>query len=237
MLRAYGQDTWFWLGDRDLATHLLRSQWLRAGRTPTEVAAALSAALGVSARLLPMCDEPVATRVHTPDGELEFQEYFVRRRQADTVLGVRFQGIETASVPEGVGEALARADLLIFCPSNPIVSIGPILAVPGVRAALAAASSPKVAVSPIVGGRALKGPADRMLASLGHEVSALGIARIYAGLLDGMVIDTVDSDQRAAIERLGMRVCVTGTVMHDESDRRRLAAQVLEFGKSLHAGR
>jgi LPPG:FO 2-phospho-L-lactate transferase len=106
-----------------------------------------------------------------------------------------------------------------------------------VRAALAAASSPKVAVSPIVGGRALKGPADRMLASLGHEVSALGIARIYAGLLDGMVIDTVDSDQRAAIERLGMRVCVTGTVMHDESDRRRLAAQVLEFGKSLHAGR
>jgi LPPG:FO 2-phospho-L-lactate transferase len=234
MLRRYGQETWFWLGDRDLATHVLRTQWLREGRTPTAVAEALATALEVRARLLPMCDEPVATRVLTPEGEHDFQVYFVQRRQQDTVTGVRFDGVQEARVPRGVCDAIARAEAIVFCPSNPIVSIGPILAVPGMRAALAATPAPKVAVSPIVGGKALKGPADRMLASLGHEVSALGVARLYAGLVDGMVIDAVDADLRSEIERLGMRVCITDTVMLGDEGRRRLAHEVLEFAALLH---
>jgi LPPG:FO 2-phospho-L-lactate transferase len=233
MLGQYGQETWFWLGDHDLATHLLRTQWLRAGHTPTEVAARLTSALNVRARLLPMCDQPVATHVLTPEGELAFQVYFVQRRQADTVLGVRFEGSEAARLPDGVRGAITEADAIVLCPSNPIVSIGPILAVPGMRAALEAARAPKVAVSPIVGGRALKGPADRMLASLGHEVSALGVAGLYAGMIDGIVIDKVDADQRSAIEHLGMRVYVTDTVMRDERDRQRLAGEVLDFATGL----
>lgn len=236
MLGRYGQETWFWLGDRDLATHLLRTQWLAQGRTPSEVAAALTRALRVPARLLPMCDEPVATQIVTPEGTLEFQDYFVRRHQRDTVLGVRFAGIEAARVPDGVARAVAAAEAIVVCPSNPLVSIGPILAVPGMRAAVEEARAPKVGISPIVGGKALKGPADTMLASLGHEVSALGVARLYAGLLDGFVIDAADADQREAIERLGMRVCVTDTVMRDEAGRQRLGSAVLEFAAGLRAG-
>ena len=233
MLRRYGQDTWFWLGDRDLATHILRTHWLSTGSTPTQVAAALAHSLGVGARVLPMCDEPVATRLRTPVGDLEFQEYFVRRRQSDVVLGVRFDGVEEARVPVGVADAIARADSVILCPSNPIVSIGPILAVPGMRDTLRGAHAPKVAVSPIVGGRALRGPADRMLESLGYDVSARGVAQLYAGLVDGMVIDAVDTEERDAIEALGMRVCVTNTIMHNDDDRRRLASEVLSFAGAL----
>jgi LPPG:FO 2-phospho-L-lactate transferase len=233
MLGRYGQEIWFTLGDRDLATHLLRTQWLRAGRTPTEVAAELVRALHIRARLLPMCDEPVATRLMTPAGELDFQDYFVRRRQADRVVGVRFAGIEAARLPAGVARTVAKADAIVVCPSNPFVSIGPILSVPGMRAALTGARAPKVAVSPIVGGKALKGPAEGMLASLGHDVSALGVAHLYAGLLDGIVIDEADADQRDAIETLGMRVLVTDAVMRDEAGRRRLGTEVLAFAAAL----
>lgn len=235
MLACYGEDTWFKLGDRDLATHVLRTARLRAGESLTTITADLSAALGIRSAILPMCDEPVATVLDTPDGQLEFQEYFVRRHQRDEVLGMRLRGIEDARPTDAVLESLAGADLVVFCPSNPVVSIGPILALPGMSEALTSSPVPRVAVSPIVGGRALKGPADRMLASLGHEVSPTGVARMYEGLVDGMVIDEVDEAERGGIEALGMRVLATAAIMRDAPDRARLAREVVDFGAGLVA--
>lgn len=213
MLARYGEDTWFLLGDRDLATHVLRTARLSAGETLTTVTGALSGSLGVRSAVLPMSDEEVSTVLKTPAGILEFQEYFVRRGQRDEVLGVELRGVGEARPTDAVLEVLAAADVVVFCPSNPIVSVGPILALPGMREALASSSAPKVAVSPIVGGRALKGPADRMMSSLGHEVSAAGVAAIYEGLVDGMVIDRVDVEERAGVEALGMQVLATDSVM------------------------
>jgi LPPG:FO 2-phospho-L-lactate transferase len=234
-LSGYGEDAWFKLGDKDLATHVLRTQKLRAGETLTGLTAGLARALGVPGGIFPMCDEKVSTVLKTPAGLLEFQEYFVRRRQRDEVLGVDLGGIEDARPTEAVLEAVSGADVIVFCPSNPVVSLGPILSVPGMREALAAAPAPKVAVSPIVGGKALKGPADRMLQSLGHEVSSAGVAALYEGILDGMVVDRADEGQRGDIERLGMRVLATDAVMHHPPDRERLAREVLEFGAGLGA--
>jgi LPPG:FO 2-phospho-L-lactate transferase len=233
MLARYGEDTWFRLGDRDLATHVLRAARLRAGEPLTSITADLSGTLGVRSAILPVSDEPVATILDTPDGPLEFQEYFVRRGQKDEVLGIELRGIEDARPTDAVTGALGAADLVVLCPSNPVVSIGPILAVPGMREALEASRAPGVAVSPIVGGRALKGPADRMLASMGHEVSAAGVAMMYQGLVEGMVIDRVDEEERSGIEALGMRVLATGAIMRDAPDRARLAREVLEFGAGL----
>ncbi|CAN5722413.1 2-phospho-L-lactate transferase [soil metagenome] len=235
MLGHYGEDTWFKLGDRDLATHVLRTAQLYSGGSLTEITAKLAASLGVKTSLLPMCDEPVSTLVHTPDGPLEFQDYFVRRCQRDEVLGINLRGIEGSRISSAVSEALAEAEVVVLCPSNPIVSIGPILSVPGMTEALSASSAPKVAVSPIVGGRALKGPADRMMDSLGHEVSAAGVSRMYEGLVDGMVVDREDAEEEDDIVALGMEVLVTDSVMRDEEDRERLAREVLEFGAALGA--
>ena len=233
MLARYGEDTWFKLGDHDLATHVLRTARLRAGATLTTITDALSVSLGVRSVVLPMSDEKVSTVLKTPTGLLEFQEYFVRRGQRDEVLGVELRGIEEARPTDAVLEALVAADMVVFCPSNPVVSVGPILALAGMREVLAASSAPKVAVSPIVGGRALKGPADRMLASLGHEVSAAGVAAMYEGLVDGMVVDRVDGGERAGIEALRMRALVTDSVMRGVADRARLAREVVEFGTGL----
>ncbi len=233
MISAYGEDTWFRLGDRDLATHILRTKRLRAGARPTEVVAGLAAALGVKSAVLPMCDEPVTTVLKVPEGLLEFQEYFVRRGQKDEVLGVELRGIENARIPAEVSEAISRAEAIILCPSNPVVSIGPILAVPGMRELLASSPVSKVAVSPIVGGRALKGPADRMLRSLGHEVSATGVARMYEGTVDGFVVDRLDGEEEARISALGMSVLTTDAVMRDGPDRERLAREVLNFCSEL----
>jgi len=235
MLARYGEKVWFKLGDKDLATHVLRTSRLRSGETLTRITAGLSGALGVESVVLPMSDDPVSTILETPEGRLEFQEYFVRRGQRDEVLGIRLRGIEEARPTEGVLAAIGGADAIVFCPSNPVVSVGPILAMPGMRETLASSSAPKVAVSPIVGGRALKGPADRMLASLGHEVSATGVARMYEGLVDGMVVDRIDEDERAGIEALGMRVLATESVMRDAEDRARLASETLEFGAGMVA--
>ncbi len=237
-LAAYGEETWFRLGDRDLATHIVRTARLRGGLRPTEVALGLQAALGIAARILPMTDEPVRTELLADDGWLEFQEYFVHRHQAPTVHDVRFLGIEAARPTREVLDALAAAELVAIAPSNPIVSIGPILAVPGFRAALAetrARGVPVVAVSGIVAGRALKGPADRMLASLGHEASALGVARILAGLVDGFILDTEDRDLAPAVEALGPRALVTDTIMVDDAARARVADALLGFGAALGA--
>jgi LPPG:FO 2-phospho-L-lactate transferase len=223
MLGRYGEDTWFKLGDRDLATHVLRTARLLSGETLTEVTGALSGALGVESVVLPMSDDPVSTVIEIPEGRLEFQEYFVRRGQRD------------ARPTDEVLAAIPRADAIVICPSNPVVSVGPILALPGMREALASSRAPKVAVSPIVGRRALKGPADKMLLSLGHEVAATGVAAMYSGLVNGMVVDTVDEGERAAIEDIGMRVLVTDSVMRGAGDRARLASETLEFGAGMVA--
>ena len=237
LLKRYGAEDWFLVGDLDFATHIRRSELLRAGQTLTAVTAALARGLGLRAALLPMCDEPVATVVETPDGPLPFQDYFVRRRHEDPVNAVHFAGIERATVPAGVVAALREAEAIVLCPSNPIVSLGPILAVPGLRALLRDAPGVKVAVSPLVGGRALKGPADRMLAGLGYDVSSLGVARLYQDLLDGFVLDATDAALAPEVAALGMRALVTQTIMGDADDRRRLAAEVLAFARELRRGR
>lgn len=236
MLGRYGREVWFQIGDRDFATHLARTERLRSGASLSAVTAELGAALGIRAAILPMCDEPVATRVVTPEGTLDFQEYFVHRHQSDTVTGVVFRGIDRARAPEPAVRALESATAVVFCPSNPIVSIGPILAVPGVRERIAGHGVPRVAVSPIVGGRALRGPADRMLESLGHEVSAYGVAALYRGLIDGIVIDEIDAALAPRIEALGMRALVAPTVMGDVADRSALAARVIEFCERIGRG-
>ncbi len=239
-LERLGEPTWFRLGDRDLATHLLRTEQLRIGRRPTEVALDLQRRFGIGPRILPMSDSPVRTVVDTDTGRLEFQEYFVRLRQEPTVLAVHFEGIEAARPTPEVEAAIDGAELVVLAPSNPIVSIGPILAVPGLRDLLVArraAGVPIVGVSPIVAGRALKGPADRMLASLGHEVSAAGVAAVYGQLLTGFVIDAVDGALAPKIEALGLQVLVTDTIMTDDPARARLGGAVLDFGRALASGR
>jgi LPPG:FO 2-phospho-L-lactate transferase len=237
MLSRYGRDPWFKIGDRDFATHVARTERLRAGRRLSDVTAELVAALGVRAAILPMCDERVATHVVTPGGTLEFQEYFVHRHHEDPVSQVVFRGIEAARMAPRARQAIEQADAIVFCPSNPIVSIGPILAVPGLRAAIAARAVPRVAVSPIVGGRALRGPADRMLLGLGHEVSAYGVATLYRGLADVMVVDEIDVALAPRIEDLGMRCVVAPTVMANVADRERLAARILDIGLGRTAER
>jgi len=232
LLKRYGAEDWFLIGDLDFATHIRRTQLLGAGQSLTEVTAALARGLGVRAALLPMCDEPVASIVETPDGPLAFQDYFVRRRHQDPVSAISFDGVAAATVPAEVAAALAAADAIVLCPSNPIVSIGPILAVPGFRELLTRVPGPKVAVSPIIGGRVLKGPADQMLAGLGHDVSSLGVARLYQDFLDGLVLDEEDAALAPEIEALGMRVLVTRTIMGGADDRRRLADEVLAFAET-----
>ena len=229
-LAALGDDAWFRLGDRDLATHLWRTDRLRAGARPTDIALELRERLGFAATILPMADEPVRTEVLTDDGWLEFQEYFVHRHQEPEVRQVRFRGVEAARPTAEVLAAIEVADIVVIAPSNPIVSVGPILAVPGVAEALAAARDrgvPVIAVSGIIGGKALKGPADRMLASLGHESSALGVARLYAGVATAFVVDETDADSAPAIGELGLTPIVADTIMTDDAARARVAAEVL----------
>jgi LPPG:FO 2-phospho-L-lactate transferase len=232
-IARYGQEPWFLLGDQDFATHILRTERLRAGWPLSAVTSELSGALGIRSQIIPMTDDRVSTQIDTPAGTLEFQDYFVGRRQSDDVLGVTFAGIEQATVHPDALAAIREADAVVIAPSNPIVSVAPILETPGIREALDDTPAAIVTVSPIVGGRALKGPAAQMLATLGHEVSALGVARLYAGLIDGLVIDDVDRELLPAIELIGPRVMVTATVMGDEADRRRLATEVLDFAATL----
>ncbi|MDO8149269.1 2-phospho-L-lactate transferase [Isoptericola sp. b515] len=231
-LGRLGEDTWFTLGDKDLATHVVRTARLRAGEPLSAVTAALTRSLGVDARLLPVTDDAVRTRITTPDGELEFQEYFVRRQHADAVLDLDFAGIDAARPGPGVLDAITGGDLLVVAPSNPFLSVEPVLGVPGVRDALRAGGPRRVAVSPIVGGRALKGPAAQVLESLGHDVSALGVARLYTGLVDVMVIDAADEALAAPIADLGFEVLVTDTVMGGPEGRERLARELLELAGS-----
>jgi len=227
-LERLGGETWFRLGDRDLATHLYRTQRLADGARLSEVTGEITAALGVGARLLPMSDDPVRTRVTLVDGpEIDFQEYFVRRQHAVAVEAVRFDGAARCTPGPGVLDALAGADVVVICPSNPVVSIGPVLAVPGVADCLRQRRDRVVAVSPIVAGAALRGPADRLMAELGEEPSVVGVARMYAAMAGTLVVDESDAARAEEVEMLGVRCIVAPTIMRTVDDSARLAATVL----------
>lgn len=228
--RALGTEAWFWLGDLDLGLHLARTELLRQGLPLSAATARLARAMGLGAVLLPATDDRLRTMVTIPEGEVDFQTYYVRRGHADRVLGIRFDGADAAAPAPGVLEAIAAADVVVIAPSNPFISIEPILAVPGIRAAVAARRERVVAVSPIVGGRALRGPAAGMLESLGHEISAVGVAEVYRSLASTLVIDDEDAPSAERVERLGLRARVTATVMANLDASRALAAQTLAAG-------
>jgi LPPG:FO 2-phospho-L-lactate transferase len=228
-LERLGGETWMRLGDHDLATHLYRTNRLGEGATLSEVTRELCSALGVPARLLPMSDDPVATRIQLSEGpEIAFQDYFVRLRHQVPVSSVRFDGASDARPAPGVLDAIRTADALIICPSNPILSIGPLLAVPGIADAVTSRRDDTVAISPIVAGAALKGPADRLMKELGHDSSVVGVARIYRDLAATLVIDEADRSSAADVEREGMRCVVTKTVMTDRARAIDLANRALE---------
>ncbi|MDQ3106547.1 MAG: 2-phospho-L-lactate transferase CofD family protein, partial [Actinomycetota bacterium] len=228
-LNRYGGQTWFGLGDKDLATHLFRTQRRREGATLTEVTAEIVAAWDLGGlRLLPMSDDPVATKVTViGEGEIGFQEYFVGRRHSVPVSSVRFHGAEAARPGPDVLRTILEAERVVIAPSNPIVSIGPLLAVPGVTEALRTRREEVVAVSPIIAGAALKGPADRMLIELGHESSVVGVARLYAEWCATLVIDTADADLADAVEAEGVRALVAPTIMKGPDETAALATVVL----------
>ena len=226
-LEQLGGEAWFQLGDRDLATHLYRTDRLRAGAALSDVTRELSTALGVKARIVPATDSRLRTVVRTRQGRLDFQDYFVRRRARDSVAGLDFEGARKSRPAPGVLDAIAGAKAVILCPSNPFISIGPILAVPGIRDALRRAAAPVVAISPIVAGRALKGPAARMMKSMGHAVSAAAVAGLYRDFLDVFVLDRADAKLAHEVEALGMRAIVTNTIMSGVPQRRALARAVL----------
>jgi LPPG:FO 2-phospho-L-lactate transferase len=228
-LRAYGGDlAWFALGDRDLGTHLYRTSRLAAGATLSQVTVEIAARWGLGLTLMPVTNDVLATRVTVAGGdEIGFQEYFVGSHHDIAIEAVRFAGADSARPAPGVLDALAQANLVIICPSNPIVSIGPLLAVPGVRAAVEARREDTVAVSPIVAGAALKGPADRMLAELGHEVSVVGVARLYARLAATLVIDEADAGLAGEVEAAGMGCIVAPTIMRGPTEAAALARVVL----------
>lgn len=235
-LSRYGEAPWFNLGDRDLATHIYRTDQLRRGCALTEVTDHIRRSLGVRSTVLPMTDAYTPTRVVTDEGEMHFQEYFVRRRAEPRVERVFFENIEYAEAAPGVTAAINDAAAVVICPSNPFISIGPILGVPGVREALRKTRAVVIAVTPIIGGKALKGPAADMLRDLGHEVSARGVAIIYRDFVDVFVLDETDRVMAQAIEELGMKAIVTDTVMTTLEDKRRLAERVLETAELETAG-
>lgn len=227
-LTSYGHEDWFALGDRDLATHIHRTALLHQGKTLSEITDDLRTRLGLRLRILPMSNQPVQTHIQTPGGLLHFEEYFVKRRCSDPVQDVQFVGVETAEPAPGVLDALKEAEAILLAPSNPIVSIGSILAVPGIHDALHEASGMVVAVSPLVGGAPIKGPADKLMRGLHMEVSAVGVARHYRDFLDVMVIDQQDARLLPAIEDLGIPAIATDTIMRDAASKAALARTTLE---------
>jgi LPPG:FO 2-phospho-L-lactate transferase len=226
-LGKLGQETWFALGDRDLATHVFRSAQLKKGKSLSEVAAEISRALGLKMPILPMTNDPFETRIITPRGSVHFEEYMVKNEAKDEVCGVEFIGANCAKPVKGAIDALLDSELIVVCPSNPIVSIGTILAVNGFRDALLKTKARKVAVSPIIAGAPLKGPADKLLKGLGLEVTAYSVAKLYSDFLDVFVIDVADALEKRRIEELGVEVKVTNTIMRSLSDKLSLAKVVL----------
>lgn len=235
-LRGLGDNAWFHLGDRDLATHLVRTGWIAAGVRPTEAARRLSEALGVGSIVLPATDDAVQTVMQTLDGDMAFQEWFVRARCEPPALGLRYEGAAAARPTPEVLSALSGAAWVVIGPSNPYLSIGPMLALPGFMEALSATRAPVVAVTPIIGGRAVKGPAARMLTDMAGEASPTAVAAMYRLFLDGMVIDAMDAGEATRIEDHGIRVHVCDTLMTGSAERARLAAEVLAFAERLSSG-
>ena len=227
-LTRYGNEDWFLLGDRDLATHIHRTNLLRQGKTLSEVIESLRKNLGLELHIHPMSDQPIATHIQTPVGLLHFQEYMVKRHCTDDVQDVVFVGASAARPAPGVLDAIKDAEAILIAPSNPIVSIGSILAVPGIHNALHEASGMVVAVSPIVGGAPIKGPADKLMRGLGMDVSAVGVARCYRDFLDVMVIDERDAQLVSKIEDLGIPTVTTNTIMRDNAAKAALAKSVLQ---------
>ena len=226
-LKKFGCETWFNLGDRDLATHIYRTQRLKQGLTLSEVTVEISKALGVKAKIFPMSNERFETHITTKEGSIHFEEYFVKRGSVDQVLDVTFPGSDKAKPTPEVIDAIKNAEIVIICPSNPIVSIGTILGLKGVREALKQTKARKIAVSPIIAGAPVKGPADKLLRGLGLEVSAFSVANLYADFLDAFVIDFADASEKQRIEQLGLKVKVTNTIMKDSDDKVKLAKTVL----------
>ncbi len=233
MLRRYGGPSWFQVGDRDLATDLYRTNELRQGRALTDVTADIARCLGVQARVLPMTDAPVATRLQAGEEWIDFQDYFVRRRHQDPVQAIRYDGITAAPAAGEVIEAIESAEVIVLVNSNPALSIFPILATPGINDAVVAASAPCVAVSPMVGHDSVSGPAGVLMALLGQEATATGVASVYLGVIDGIVIDRQDAAQAPGIEALGPRVLVTDVIMRTLEDRERLATETVSFARGL----
>ena len=236
-LRALGGESWFQLGDGDLAIHVERTRRLAAGEPLSRVTAELTARLGIELSVIPMSDDPVRTFVETAAGALAFQHYFVRDQCAPEVTGFEFRGAKTATPSPMALGALAdpALDAVVICPSNPFISIDPILAVPGLRGAIEDAAAPVIAVSPIVGGKAIKGPTAKMMLELGVTQSAASVARHYDGLIDGFVLDSEDAASGDEIRALGLDVLTTNTVMQSLEDRVSLAADVLEFATKLRS--
>ena len=228
-LAAFGRANWFNLGDRDLATHIHRTAMLAEGKSLTDSAESIRIALGVKSRILPMSDQPVPTIIGTDEGALHFQEYLVKRRTEPIVRGIRFEGVDAARPAPGVLEAIRSAHRIIICPSNPLISIGPILAVRGVREALRDRKEDVFAVCPIVGGKSLKGPSDTMLSQLGHEASAKGVAKLYSDFTGTFVIDPTDKSQAEAIRKMGMQAAIVPTVMKTRAQKRKLARTLLSL--------
>ncbi|MGH9513578.1 MAG: 2-phospho-L-lactate transferase [Terriglobales bacterium] len=222
-----GEDAWFKIGDRDLAVHILRSKLLAEGRTLTETTAEIAAKMGIKARVLPMSNNRVETRIRTSSGELSFEEYFVKRRYRDDVLTVRFEGADKAAPAPGVLEAIFSADVVLLAPSNPVTSIGPILALTQIRNALRETSAQVVAVSPIIGDAAVSGPAANLMMAQGFPVSIDGIAHAYQDFLDVLVVHTTDAERGKRLERPGLRVHSTNTLMRTDADKANLAREVL----------
>lgn len=226
-MRALREPTWFSVGDRDLATHLLRTQLLSQGKTLSEVSAIIAARFAIPARILPMSDQRIETRVDTPIGELSFEQYFVERRYQDPVQSVRFAGAGEAEPAPGVLEAITAAQAVLIAPSNPVTSIGPILAVPGIGDALCRVSAPVVAVSPLIGKAAISGPAGNLMAAQGLPVSAAGVAAAYGSFLDAMVVDESDADAAEIIRANHVDVHATNILMKSAADRVRVARTAL----------
>jgi len=227
MLDRLGKDIWMQLGDQDLGLHIYRSERRKRGERPSVIARDIAARLGVKVPILLPTDDAIHTKVQTPAGWLAFQEYFVRERCAPAVHDVRFDGIERANATPEALAALDQAELIVIAPSNPIVSIAPILAVPGIRRAIERSRAVKVAISPIVGGRAIKGPAAEMMATLGHSADVKGVAKIYDGLIDAFVIDQRDRQEAASLGRDNLGIWVEQTVMQTREDKRALAERIL----------
>ena len=227
---SLGGAKWFQLGDGDLALHVLRSDALRRGETLSAITQNFAAAWGVGAKMLPMSDDPVATKITTDEGELDFQSYFVARRCAPVASAIKFSGAAAARPGPGVLEAIASAETILIAPSNPYLSVDPILAVPGITEALRVAGAPMVAVSPLIGGQSVKGPTAKLMQELGVPLSNAAIAAHYAGLIDGLLIDTQDAAQNP-----GIAFASTDTLMRDLEDRKRVAAAALAFARTLKA--